>query len=128
MTSTGKPPLRLLLVEDHEDTLKILSRILTREGHQVVPARTFAEAVEQAAANKFDVVVSDLTLPDGLGTSLMLKLKSTYGLPGVALSGHGEEEDLVRSREAGFFAHLVKPVDFAELRAALASVSKAPTA
>jgi len=128
MTPTGKPSLRLLLVEDHEDTLKILSRLLTREGHQVVPARTFAEAVESAAANKFDVVVSDLTLPDGLGTTLMLTLKSTHGLPGIALSGHGEEEDLVRSREAGFFAHLVKPVDFAALRAALGSVNKTPAA
>src|SRR5690606_17572024 len=63
--------LRLLLVEDHEPTLRVLARLLVRDGHQVVPARTVAEALEAAETNLFDVLVSDLGLPDGTGCGLM---------------------------------------------------------
>jgi len=119
----GTPrPLRLLLVEDHENTLKTLRRLLERDGHQVVTAASVAAAIEPASAHPFDLVISDLGLPDGTGIELMQKLRATHGLSGVALSGYGVEEDLARSRVAGFIAHLVKPIHFAHLRRVLSSV------
>ena len=122
----GKPPmrqLRLLLVEDHDATLLVLSRLLTGVGHRVTVARTMAEAWEKARGESFDAVISDLGLPDGTGAELMERLRETYGLRGIALSGYGMEEDLVRSRNAGFVAHIIKPVDFAQLRRVLAEVA-----
>ncbi len=115
----ARPSLRLLVVEDHEATLQVLLRLLTREGHRVVSTRTIAEAFAAATVNTFDLVISDLGLPDGTGTELMQKLRSTYRLKGIALSGYGMEEDMARSRDAGFIAHLIKPVDFSQLKRAL---------
>lgn len=111
--------LRLLLVEDHEPTLDVLARLLTRAGHKVFTATTVSAALEVAARVRFDAVVSDIGLPDGTGIELMTSLHAAYGLRGIALSGYGMEEDLRRSREAGFVAHLVKPVDFTQLRRSL---------
>jgi signal transduction histidine kinase len=118
------PPLRLLLVEDHVSTLKALCHLLQRDGHHVIVATNITDALTAAAVNAFDLVVSDLGLPDGTGNELMGKLRSAYGLRGIALSGYGMEEDLARSRAAGFVAHLVKPVAMADLRRALDSVPR----
>ena len=117
-----KAPLRLLLVEDHESTLQVLSRLLGRAGHQVVTAATLSAALAAAAEGTFDLVISDLGLPDGTGNELMEILRARYGLRGIALSGYGMEEDVVRSRQAGFAAHLTKPVDFRQLQRALREV------
>jgi CheY-like chemotaxis protein/anti-sigma regulatory factor (Ser/Thr protein kinase) len=118
-TAPEKKPLRLLLIEDHDATLQVLLRLLSREGHTVTAARSVAEALAAAAADKFDLVISDLGLPDGTGIELMKKLRELHGLRGIALSGYGMEEDLMRTRQAGFIAHLIKPVDFSQLRRAL---------
>ena len=115
--------LRLLLVEDHESTLRTLSFLLRRDGHRLTTAATLAAAFAAAAAEQFDLVISDLGLPDGTGNELMEKLRSDYGLRGVALSGYGMEEDLARSRAAGFVAHLVKPIQIAELRRVIAALT-----
>ena len=115
----ARAPLRLLLVEDHDATLQVLLRLLTREGHQVTAARSVSEALAAAEEAKFDLVISDLGLPDGTGIELMKKLRASHGLNGIALSGYGMEEDLARSRGAGFIAHLIKPVDFSQLKRAL---------
>ena len=112
-------PLRLLLVEDHPATLDVLTRLLTRAGHSVVATSTVAAALAAADASTFDAVVSDLGLPDGTGTELMVQLRARHGLRGIALSGYGMEQDMERTREAGFIAHLVKPVDFNQLRRTL---------
>ncbi len=114
-------PLRLLLVDDHVNTLQTLGVVLRRDGHHVITATNIAEALGAAAANKFDLVISDLGLPDGLGTELMKTLRATYGLRGIALSGYGMEADVARSHEAGFTVHLVKPVPLAELRRSIAT-------
>ncbi len=111
--------LRLLVVEDHEATIQVLSRLLTSSGHQVTQARTMAEAIAAAATSSFDLVISDLGLPDGSGTELMEKLKAGYGLRGIALSGYGMDEDISRSHAAGFTTHLTKPVDYTQLLRAL---------
>lgn len=115
-------PLRLLLVEDHESTLEVLSRLLTRAGHQVVSAGTLTDALAAANGNTFDLVISDLGLPDGTGNELMEILRARYSLRGIALSGYGMEEDVARARQAGFAAHLTKPVDFRQLQRVLDDV------
>lgn len=115
--------LRLLVVEDHEPTMMVLQRLLIRAGHHVVTAGNMAEAISAAATGIFDVVISDLGLPDGTGVDLIVALRIIQpGLKGIALSGYGMEEDLRRSREAGFSSHLVKPVDFDQLRRALREI------
>jgi PAS domain S-box-containing protein len=113
-------PRRILLVEDHEPTLSVLTRLLTRAGHEVIPAQSVAAARAAAENQRFDILVSDLGLPDGTGWELMTSLRTRYpNLPAVALSGYGMDEDQQRTREAGFATHLVKPVDFDQLRHAL---------
>ncbi|MDB6174370.1 MAG: Chemotaxis protein methyltransferase CheR [Chthoniobacteraceae bacterium] len=108
--------LRLLLVEDHAPTLQVLTRLLSRAGHQIVTAQNIAEGRAAAASASFDLVISDLGLPDGTGIELMKSLRASYGLRGIALTGYGADEDVRRSAEAGFIAHLVKPVQIDELR------------
>jgi DNA-binding response OmpR family regulator len=96
---------------------------LRKAGHAVSYAGTLAAARASALVNGFDVVVSDLGLPDGSGLELMAELRSRYGLHGIALSGYGMDEDLVHSREAGFDRHLTKPVNIDDLRLALQEVT-----
>ena len=107
---------RLLLVEDHEDTSRILSRLLQGSGYSVVTAHTVAGALKAAERHEVDLVISDLGLPDGTGLELMSKLRETYQVPGIALSGYGMEADIRKSREAGFVAHLTKPVNIQTLQ------------
>lgn len=114
--------LRLLLVEDHASTLQAVTQLLHRDGHYVVAASTAAAALAAAAVEVFDFVISDLGLPDRRGTELMLELHGAYGLRGVALTGYGMEEDMLRARDAGFIHHLVKPVSIAELRRVIAAL------
>jgi len=106
----------ILLVEDHLATLQTVSSVLRRWGYQVTTAGSATDALKAAATQTFDLLISDLGLPDGTGMELMDKLRSEYGLRGIALSGYGMEEDIQRSREAGFVAHLVKPIHLADLR------------
>jgi len=108
--------LKLLIVEDHEATRQVLQRLLAIKGHQVTTAGTVREALAIHGAERFDAVISDLGLPDGSGLDLMRELQHQRPVPGIALSGYGMEEDLRLTREAGFFAHLVKPVNMDQLR------------
>lgn len=115
--------LRLLLVEDHDSSREVLARILRLSGHEVHCARNSAEALRVAEEVKnFNVVISDIGLPDQSGLDLMRQIQAKYGYPGIALSGYGMEEDLKNGLEAGFFAHLVKPVNMDQLRTLLSQV------
>lgn len=116
---------RILLVEDHEDTARVLSRMLERAGYVVTHAQTIARARQLAARERFDLVISDLGLPDGSGLELMRELHERDRIVGIALSGFGTTEDIAASRAAGFTEHLVKPVDWDRLRVA---VERAATA
>jgi CheY-like chemotaxis protein len=115
--------LRLLLVEDHSETALVLARLLQRYGHEVEVAGTVASALQLVATNPFDLILSDIGLPDGTGHELMQQVAQTYGIPGVALTGYGMEDDLNRSRDVGFAAHVVKPVDIAQLQSVIERVS-----
>ena len=117
--------LRLLVVEDHEATRTVLSRLLTRSGHQVTMAGTIHEALLAFSAERFDAIISDLGLPDGSGLDLMREIQRQRPVPGIALSGYGMEDDLRQTKEAGFIAHLVKPVNFDQLRQILIQLSAA---
>jgi signal transduction histidine kinase len=114
--------LRVLLAEDHDDTRDAMQRLLLRWGYEVETAPTIAAAVEKARARKFDLLVSDIGLPDGSGTDLMRELRAFTPIEGVAISGFGADEDRQRSKEAGFSEHLTKPVGAQKLKAALEAI------
>jgi CheY-like chemotaxis protein len=120
MQSAGKP-LKILLVEDHEDTKVFMARLLRTFKHDVKTAGTVQDALALAGDNHFDLVISDLGLPDGDGFALMQALKEQYGLKGIALSGYGE--DMTRSQEVGFMAHLTKPISFDQLQELIGKVA-----
>jgi signal transduction histidine kinase/ActR/RegA family two-component response regulator len=115
--------LRILLVEDHEPTRATLKKLLERRRHRVTAAEDLATARDLATRESFDLLLSDLGLPDGDGSDLMRELAERNGPPGIALSGYGMDEDLRRSNSAGFFAHLVKPVDITVLDRTMAALA-----
>jgi CheY-like chemotaxis protein len=118
--------MRILLVEDHCDTGRILTRLLRNAGYGVEYSETAAGALERADDSKFDLVISDLGLPDASGLELMPKLRAKQPwLRGICLSGYGTEDDLRACRDAGFAEHLTKPVDIQRLHAAIARVAAA---
>jgi signal transduction histidine kinase len=116
---------RLLVVEDHQPTLNVLAGLLRRQGHAVFTASTMEEALGLAATQRLDLVISDLGLPDGSGVDLMMRLTRDYGLRGIALSGYGMEEDIARTKEVGFIAHLIKPIHFDQLSHVIKQASQA---
>jgi CheY-like chemotaxis protein/two-component sensor histidine kinase len=119
---------RILLVEDHEDTARVFRRMLEHAGYAVHFARCIADAREVAAREEFDLVISDVGLPDGTGLDLMRELRQSKRLTGIALSGFGTDEDIAASREAGFAEHITKPVDWDRLRAVIERVAHASRA
>lgn len=114
---------KVLIVEDHPDTLRILSRLLQKWGYAVATADGVGAALEWTEKERFDVLVSDLGLPDGSGLDIMRRLKERYEMPGIALSGYGTENDIRQSLDAGFEEHLIKPVGFEALRMALQRIT-----
>ncbi|HEY1171471.1 MAG TPA: ATP-binding protein [Verrucomicrobiae bacterium] len=115
-----RPRYDILLVEDHEPTRKALSHLLNRRQHSVTAVGSAAEARARAEKHEFDLVISDVGLPDSNGFELMKDLQSLYKLRGIALTGYGMENDIVSSHESGFSTHLTKPVRVEALDAALA--------
>lgn len=112
--------LSILLVEDHEPTRNALARLLTRRGHEVTAAGSLADARRAVELRKFDVLVSDIGLPDGSGNDLMIEMRDRFRMKGIALTGYGMDSDLVRTKDSGFSCHLTKPVSLAALEKALA--------
>ena len=117
----------ILLVEDHADTAHALARVLKTHGHRVRIAQSVAAALA-AAAEPFDLLICDIGLPDGSGLDLMVQLRGMRPVRAIALSGFGMDEDLRKSEEAGFLAHLTKPVDLAQLEAAINRLIVSPVA
>src|SRR5206468_3557427 len=108
--------LRILLVEDHQDTRRTLSRLLTHFGHNVVTADNVEGAMDIMSSNNIDVVLCDIGLPDGSGYEVAAQARAKGHIKAIALTGFGTEQDVQRSKDAGFDFHLVKPINFQELR------------
>lgn len=117
--------LRILLVEDHRDTLATLERLLIRRGYVVHTASSVGQALQVAREHDFDLLVSDIGLPDGRGTDLLesIERQSGHRPPAIAMSGFGMGDDIERSRKAGFSEHLTKPVEFSALREAIVRIA-----
>jgi CheY-like chemotaxis protein len=122
MPDEAQRPLSILLVEDHADSLNLLARLLRRCGHTVETARRVQDAKQAVEQHKFDILVSDIGLPDGSGTEVMRALREAQGAPGIALTGHGEDHHIQDCAEAGFAARLMKPVVFSKLVEAMETV------
>ena len=115
--------LRVLLVEDHADTARVLSRLLCASGHSVSTAGNAAAALELAGREEFDVMVSDIGLPDATGYDLMRQIKAIYPIKGIAMTGYGMDEDLRKSCEAGFSDHITKPATIAQIERSIRRVT-----
>lgn len=121
--------LHVLLVEDHADTAEQLTRLLKRAGHNVTlatsvrQARDLIAAGEAQAGCEFNILISDLGLPDGSGQDIMRDLATKHPIPGIALSGYGMKDDIRNSMAAGFSRHITKPVDWRELKSAIQKIA-----
>ena len=114
------PELRILLVEDHSDSRVVIANLLRHSGYNVVVADCAGTALHRLNADKFDVILSDIGLPDGSGYALVMLAKQCQPeIVAVALTGFSEEQDIRFGREVGFDFYLTKPVDFHELRTVL---------
>ena len=115
---------RILLVDDHADTVNALARLLRRRGHHVITAITSAEARHLAAHQSFDILISDLGLPDESGLHLVGAVKAIQPIPAIAISGYGMENDVHSSRMAGFDTHITKPINFSLLEETIRSLGR----
>jgi signal transduction histidine kinase/ActR/RegA family two-component response regulator len=115
--------LDLLLVDDHAQTLRVLSGLLRKRGHKISTADSVKSALQLLENAKFDAVISDIGLPDGSGCDIIRAAKRQQAIQGIALSGFGMEEDICRGKEAGFDHYLTKPVDFHDLETCLGGIS-----
>jgi CheY-like chemotaxis protein len=115
--------IKILLIEDHNDSALALTRLLSKQGYGVQMASTVAAALEAVADRTFDVLICDIGLPDGTGFQLIEKVRKKSTIPAIALSGYGMEEDVAQSELSGFDVHLTKPVNFHSLVAAIRKVT-----
>ena len=122
MKSMAAGACQVLLVDDHDESLLVLARLLRRCSYEVQTARTFAEAMEAARRQPFDLLISDVGLPDRSGLELMQEVRGLFPVKGIALSGFTEERDVHASHAAGFSKHVNKPVIFADLLEAIQEV------
>jgi two-component system CheB/CheR fusion protein len=118
--------LRILLVEDNKDTLRAAAWYLELLKYEVRTAADLATARQLVASEPFDLLLSDIELPDGSGLDLMRELRGSREIVGIAMSGFGSEEDVQASQRAGFVRHLVKPVSSRTLHETIQQVSSGP--
>jgi CheY-like chemotaxis protein len=110
---------RVLVVDDHHDTCTGMKRMLERRGYEITVAHSAEQAVEKVHTQDFDLLISDIGLPDRSGYELMREVRSSKALPGIALSGFGAEQDVNEAHAAGFSEHLTKPINFERLEEAV---------
>jgi len=118
-SGVSQPYFRILLVDDHQDTCAALEKLLSRRGHLVTATHDVRSAIHASGRAKFDLLISDIALPDGSGMDLMAQLRAFSNIPGIAMSGFGNNGDIERSLQAGFAEHLIKPVKLDDLEAAM---------
>ena len=107
----AKRPMRIFIVENHDDTRFLLGLLLEQLGHTVRSATTVSEAVQRVPEAPCDVLISDIGLPDGNGWELMARLGVHRPPYAIAMSGFGMASDRARSLAAGYRHHLLKPVE-----------------
>lgn len=107
--------LAILLVEDHADTAEVMAQLIRGLGHDVTVASSVADAIAATQGSPFDLVVSDIGLPDGTGIDFICTFRQRSQVPAVALTGFGTDDDVRRCLAAGFTSHLTKPVNFIQL-------------
>lgn len=113
---------RILVVDDEPDLLTLYELALIREGHQVQTASTLAEARSALAEATFDVLITDMRLPDGLGMELLRELAAARRPErSIMVTAYGSPETAVEALKAGAFDYLTKPVDLKQLRTVVAS-------
>ena len=120
--------LRILLLEDHEDTARVIAKVLQQMGYEVETCSTVATACQKLKEMKFDVILSDIGLPDGSGIDFIKAAREICQTPAVALSGYGMAEDIDRCLQAGFEEHLTKPIDIDRLQKTLSNILAKKTA
>jgi CheY-like chemotaxis protein len=113
----------VLIVDDHAETLRVLAALLRKRGHVVSTADSSQGALATLDGAQFDVLISDIGLPDGNGHELIREAKKRQPLKGIALSGFGMEEDVRVGKDAGFDYHLTKPVEFQKLEGVLKEIN-----
>jgi signal transduction histidine kinase len=117
------PRPRILLVDDHVDSVRPMQLFLETIGYQVTTAHSVATALRASSEEEFDMLVSDIGLPDGSGDDIIRQLQEKgHKLISIALSGYGTEQDIARSRAAGFQLHLTKPVSPQHLQTTIDSL------
>ena len=117
MTSTpaaspgSRARLRVFIVENHDDTRFLLGLLLEQLGHSVRAVATVSDALDDAGSGDFDVLISDIGLPDGNGWELLASLGGRAPPYAIAMSGFGMASDRQKSLAAGYRHHLLKPVE-----------------
>jgi PAS domain S-box-containing protein len=130
--AADQPPrldgLNLLIVDDERDARDMLTIMLSQCGAQVTAAATAAQALEAVERHRPDLLVSDIEMPEVDGYGLIAKVRAIPGkrglVPAVALTAHARMADRLRALQAGFDAHVAKPVEFVELVTVLASLAR----
>jgi CheY-like chemotaxis protein len=113
--------LTILLIEDHEDTAEIMAQLIRGIGHHVIVVGRVADALTAMRGRAFDLVISDIGLPDGSGLDFIIAFRERSRAPAVALTGFGTDDDVHRCLAAGFTSHLTKPVNFVQLEQVIQS-------
>ena len=117
---------KILVVDDHGETLAALVRLLKTRGYEIVAATGYREALELAESQRFDLLLCDIHLSDGDGCELLPEIRLLYPIPAIAMCGYGLPEDVERYLRAGYQRHLLKPLDVQKLFAALEEVLMQP--
>lgn len=115
-------PIRVLVIEDHPDTLRVLSTLLCRWGYEVSTAQDLQTGLGLVQTKEFDIILSDIGLPDGTGYALVAEAKRKQkALKAIALTGYKSAADVEIGRKSGFDSYLTKPCDTRLLRAILSA-------
>ena len=119
--------MEVLVVDDSEDTTEMVQHLLEIGGATVCAATSGSEALRFAREREFDVVLSDISMPEMDGFEFLSRLRKLPGkeaLPAVALTGFGRPEDVQRASDQGFYAHLTKPFDLQTLARLLQKIPR----
>ena len=120
IVSVGIRPMRVLIVEDHGHTRELMTRLLSRWGYEVAAAHDLQSGLDCVHKEPFDIILSDIALPDGTGYALISEVRRQgQDVMAIALSGYQYPDDVRIAKLTGFDHHLSKPCDCSELRALL---------